>query len=751
MQKESKTVMNKCSQSSLGMRQFIILSLVFLAFLLVLCSCTKKPFLKTKEVVSLPPKKAVATTLNNPSCSKIEDLFCSRNTNWKTSWTIPEAKFIEENNHLGYEFVCDFSKVKERCVWDAGNLNIDLSEKSFISFDADVSVPSAIRIFTFYLRFGEKWIYPPIKLIEGHQKVIIDLNTEKFRELKKSPVTTIRISPWKANNNSAKIVISNVNSGSGKVLAVPNKVWYKKEEKIISAKDFDLSLIKNLEFKNYSTSNHLFLIGKPAKIKIHKGFLNVPKDLSIECEDYDIDKNLKDLIKKYASSSSGAGKIKVNCKIDPDLSIPGKVSDENVKRFKSKEAYYLNINSKSITLTGKSHFGILRGLASIALIGSSQKSKKEQIINCAEIWEAPSVKVRMYEGAANLPMPKRREIVDMLYLLRYNTHVMQLLGYVGEGRTTFPFDSLPDDLRPNSTKKEWKELMKYYKSRGIEFIPKTFTFSRAGILLSRPEYKHLAETDGLNNANHKEDKNNKNFCSSNPKSYELIFGLLTELIDTLNPKTIHVGLDEVSMGNTTCKTHCPPSKKKSDWLKDVVLKTHAFLKSKDVSMLMYGDMLDPYHHGGQIGINDWKFANNLPKDIIIGDWKYDISDQYPSISKFTKLGFRTLGLPWDQMGNWFGIISQLIKDDAYGLCGTSWGAIHPSRVYNSRASTISLGASLCWSPLLKNMGDVPVQPVSKIYKQLCYPNKMGLPYAKKIEHITLKKSILTDEKLAEAI
>jgi len=756
MQEKSKTRIKKWHKDRFSMRRLILLFLPFLSFiyLLILYSCCSEPSFKTKKIVLSKNKNEASeeaiAVIDKSSFTTIEEIFNSPNTKWIKQGTIPQAKFINNHHQSGYQFTCDFSQVKDRCIWDVENINIDLSQKSFISFNMDITAPSAIRAFTLYLCFSGEWIYPPIKIIEGQQKVIIDLNSEEFLELKKSPLTAVRISPWKANNNIAKITIFNVKSGSGEMLIVPNEVWYKKEEQVVSIKEFDLDTIKTLKFKNYSASSHLFLIGKPVRLIINKGVLKIPNDISIQCQDYPIDESLKKLIKKYATSPNGINKIEVNCRIDPDLSISGKVLSENLKRFNSEEAYYLNIKTNSITLIGRSQAGILRGLASIALLGSSQKSKKEKIINCSEIWQAPSVNIRMYEGGNQPTMQKRREIVDLLYLLGYNAHTMQLLGYVGS-KTAFPFDSLPGDLRPiNGNKEDWKKLMQYYKSRGIEFVPKMFSFSRAGIILSRPEYKDLAETAGLNQSHHKSNKNNKNFCSSNPKSYELIFSLLNELIDTLHPKTIHVGLDEVMMGNLTCE-HCPSSKKKSDWLKTVIVKTHKFLKSKGVEMLMYGDVLDPYHHGYQIGINDWKFAEELPKDIIIADWKYDIRDEYQSISKFIKLGFKTIGAPWDEPENWFGIIKELINDNAYGLCGTSWGSIYPSNPYSSRTATLSLGASLCWSPSLKSMSELPVQPVSKIYKQIAYKTKMELPYARNVKHISINNNILTDAKLAEAI
>ncbi len=49
------------------------------------------------------------------------------------------------------------------------------------------------------------------------------------------------------------------------------------------------------------------------------------------------------------------------------------------------------------------------------------------------------------------------------------------------------------------------------------------------------------------------------------------------------------------------------------------------------------------------------------------------------------------------------------------------------------------------------MKEIPVQPVSRIYKQICYPEKMELPYAENIQYITIKNNILTDEKLADAM
>ena len=706
---------------------------------------------KTKPTSSPPSQEATAKSDQSAEMT-IDELFNSPDTDWKRRFgTVAPAKFVTYNHQRGYQFNCDFSQVKGRCAWDVEHLDIDLSHKSFISFDIEITVPSSIGFLTLYFRFGHKWIYQAIKCIEGRQKVIINLDGKGFSTAKNEPVTAIRFSPWKANNNKTQITIFNVKSGSGKCFVMPNPVWYKKTAKVVAAKDFNLQTISQLPFKNYSSNSHLFLIGKPVKLIVHKGFLALPRELNIESHDDTIDAGLKKLISRYFTTTAGSSKITVNCAIEPNLAVPGQLSEQARQRFSSPEAYYLKISSNGITLIGRSHVGILRGLASIALLGASQKSRRDQVISNAEIWQAPSIGVRMYEGGSNQPtLARRKEIVDLLYLLRYNAHVVQMLGYVGSG-TQFPFDSLPKKLRANrSTKAQWQELNQYYKSRGIELIPKMFTFSRAGLILSQPAYHNLAET-GRGGKKLKKDKNNQNFCSTNPKSYKLVFKLLNELITTLHPKIIHIGLDEVMLGPLSCQQHCASTKTDADWLRDVVLKTHQFLQSKGVSTLMYGDMLDPYQNGGQIGINNWQFAQKLPKDIIIGDWKYNIRNHYPSIAKFTKLGFRTLGIPWDEPENWFNMVKEIIQDKAYGLCGVAWGGIYPSRVYHSRAATLALGASLCWSPALQSLSQLPIQPVSKIYKQICYPQKMELPYAKNIRHIIVKEDILTDKKLSKAM
>jgi len=71
---------------------------------------------------------------------------------------------------------------------------------------------------------------------------------------------------------------------------------------------------------------------------------------------------------------------------------------------------------------------------------------------------------------------------------------------------------------------------------------------------------------------------------------------------------------------------------------DFHVKCHAFLKSKGVRMMMFHDMLSPYHNGQHDGL--YKLIDRYPRDIIINEW-----GGLRSLRWFAEKGFEVWGTP----------------------------------------------------------------------------------------------------------
>ena len=123
-----------------------------------------------------------------------------------------------------------------------------------------------------------------------------------------------------------------------------------------------------------------------------------------------------------------------------------------------------------------------------------------------------------------------------------------------------------------------KELVEYCKARHLEIIPEMPSLSHSDYLLTR--HPELAER--------KEDIFPDCYCPSNEGSYELLFDLLTEVIEVFKPKRLNIGHDEFY---SMCLCEKCRKKDPAELYADDIKKIHAFLKSKGVVTMMWSDKL----------------------------------------------------------------------------------------------------------------------------------------------------------------
>lgn len=170
------------------------------------------------------------------------------------------------------------------------------------------------------------------------------------------------------------------------------------------------------------------------------------------------------------------------------------------------------------------------------------------------------------------------------------------------------------------TKAMLKEYIAYIRSFGIDVIPEVQSLAHVQYLtIAFPEIAEIAEEEAAENVDTRvEDMLPSQFyrhdyCPSNPRTYEILFDVIDEIIEVFAPKEfVHIGHDEVRTIGA-----CPLCKKKTPaqlFAQDVI-KIHDYLASKGLRTMMWADMIQPvtkYQTPDAIDM--------IPRDIVMLDF-----------------------------------------------------------------------------------------------------------------------------------
>ncbi len=394
------------------------------------------------------------------------------------------------------------------------------------------------------------------------------------------------------------------------------------------------------------------------------------------------------------------------------------------RAVRKEEGYVLVVSERAVTIAGVDARGLFHGAVTLA-----------QLLHSGDGGSAPTVKVRDWPAfpirGLHMYLPPRerfdffKRVLDYLAYLKMNTIILELGGgmelkrhpeinkawedFCKTLRTYDPRkpktrprpDSLasPEGLAamgrkgvdkrhphgPNSiqweryfyknsthtelaggtflTQSEVKMLIREAKKRHIEIIPEVQSLSHSyWLCYAHPEIRER-EDDPFPDA----------YCPSNPKTYELLFDVMDEVISVFKPRMMHCGHDEAySIGV------CPECSKKTGYelYAGDVTKIHDFLASKGVRMIIWGDKLMNYprkkpswdRHATLHGVAQrrtdpttgkkfimpatWKAVEIVPNDILICDWYWIIDPR--SERYFKKRGFEVMFGNWSpmRMDNW---------------------------------------------------------------------------------------------------
>jgi len=232
---------------------------------------------------------------------------------------------------------------------------------------------------------------------------------------------------------------------------------------------------------------------------------------------------------------------------------------------------------------------------------------------------------------------QRVDLQSLFFVLRN----LKKIGYngvvlgIGKGMRYESYPQVSEEW--SYTKAEVMEIKRSLEEMGMEIIPEFPT-------LGHQNDTNLARVD----PSLVEDPENPSvYCTSNPKTYTVIFSLLEEIIEIFRPGFFHLTHDEVQHWFSKRKMGiCERCKDKKLWeiYSEDVNKLHEFLDSKGIRMTLWGDMLLDHRRfkicncNGAAG-NIYKSIDLISKDILVFDWHYHYYRSYPSLDYFRDKGF----------------------------------------------------------------------------------------------------------------
>ena len=286
------------------------------------------------------------------------------------------------------------------------------------------------------------------------------------------------------------------------------------------------------------------------------------------------------------------------------LGIPDDVKAKIEREIVGNDEEYVLSLGKETEVYAKTCDGFLRALST--LLQLSDEGELRELL----IYDYPASAERGYR----VYMPGRKtmgdflRMIDFLVYYKYNALILEVGGameyerhpkinekweefctFVGEYsgkadkvQTSYAWskNSIHYENGDSSflTKDECRELAAYCAARGIEIIPECPSLSHSDYLCHA--YPEIAELSI--------DPYPDTYCPSNPKSYEILFDVLDEVIEVFKPKRLNIGHDEYYLS-----AHCPRCKGKDpvDLYVGDVKKIKEYLDARGIATLMWGEKL----------------------------------------------------------------------------------------------------------------------------------------------------------------
>lgn len=281
-------------------------------------------------------------------------------------------------------------------------------------------------------------------------------------------------------------------------------------------------------------------------------------------------------------------------------------------------------------------------------------------------------------------MANFRKIIRFLAMHKMNVY----MPYI---ENEFAFKSFPDFSRGRDplTPHQVAELDAYGKMYHVQIIPIFETLGHMEDVLRKPQFEKYAEFPGATCLD----------ISSRP-AFLFMKKLLTEIAPAFSSPYFNMAADESFDVGLGASKNLVDSLGIAEADAQYYIKIYNVLKSLGKKVMMYGDIL----------LKNPQILTKIPKDIIVVDWHYNGTFDYPSIQVLKKAGFQFIASPaiWNFTGpfpnfyNSYANIENFTKESyragALGVIVSTWNDDGGCELRELNYPGYAWGAECAWNP-----------------------------------------------------
>ena len=353
--------------------------------------------------------------------------------------------------------------------------------------------------------------------------------------------------------------------------------------------------------------------------------------------------------KRVITAQPAEGEVK---EIELKVGIPEAIIQTIGRQYCENEEGYALVIGEKIRIYGQTSAALKYGVATL------QQLIEAGAVREMVLFDYPDKKIRGYRvympGEASFEEFQR--VLDMMVYYKYNSIIIEVGGAMEYKkhpevnakwvefceevhRGPHEYNRIQYKTHPqwakNSihadngdggyiTQDQVREVLSWCRERELDVIPEV-------PCLSHSDYIVMAHPD-LNER--KEDTYPDTYCPSNPKSYEILFDIIDEVIEVFEPKIINIGHDEIY---TLAKCERCKDKNPVDLYVGDIIKVSNYLKERNIKTMMWCEKM--FGNWKKYGVPCGGAANpekdipalyeckgKIPKDIMMLHWYWSICD-----------------------------------------------------------------------------------------------------------------------------
>ncbi|MFX1481321.1 MAG: family 20 glycosylhydrolase, partial [Promethearchaeota archaeon] len=357
------------------------------------------------------------------------------------------------------------------------------------------------------------------------------------------------------------------------------------------------------------------------------------------------------------------------------------------KNFKD-QGYLLFSDDSKLIIQASSIRGLYYGIQTFIQLLNSNQDKLT--INNLRVLDFPALQIRGVSD--DISRGQAPTIENLKKFVKTLSHFKINQYYLVYMQDMFKFNQYPDIglNRGAYSKEEISELVEFANMYFVEIIPIFNTLGHWDNILHNQDYWKYGEFPGSNSLN-----------LANEEIYVLLDKMIGELSEVFTSEYFHMGSDEsFDVGKVNSRGYVEEIGLGKAYLKHYnrvydIVKKHGYKK-----VIIYHDELHKFS----------EILENLPKDMIVMYWKYNMKKSHPIIDKIKKYEFPVIVsssiMDYNRIFPSFKRYEQNIMNltkygfnkGAIGLVTSSWGDYRNKEIRENRLYGFIFSAMVGWDP-----------------------------------------------------